>query len=116
MPPRMYGSIYPSHPMPPRMYGSIFTPVILCHLVCMEVYLPQSSYATRMYESIYPSHPMPPRMYESIKAHTPEKTYPIRIIVSTIGTVTYGISEYLVKVIQPTLNKSVERIKNHLSY
>ena len=55
-------------------------------------------------------------MYGSIKAHKPEKKYPMRIIVSTIGTATYGISEYLVKLIQPLLNKNETRIKNSSSF
>ena len=42
-------------------------------------------------------------MYGSIKAHKQEKNYPMQITVLTIGTVTYCISEYLVKIIQPTL-------------
>ena len=55
-------------------------------------------FTKKEYENIYPSDPIPPRMYGSIKAH-PEKNYPMRIIVSTIETVTYVISEYLVKII-----------------
>ena len=38
-----------------------------------------------------------------IKAHKPEKNYPMRTIKSTIGTVPYGISKHLVEIIQPTL-------------
>ena len=34
----------------------------------------------------YPSDPLPPRMYGTIKAHKSEKNYPMRIVVSTIGT------------------------------
>ena len=51
-------------------------------------------------------------MYGAIKAHKPEKKYPMRIIVSTIGTATYGISEYLVKLVQPILNKNITRLRN----
>ena len=47
-----------------------------------------------------------------IKAHKPEKNYPMRIIVSTIGTPTYTVSQYLVKIIQPMLNKNTTRLKN----
>ena len=36
----------------------------------------------------------------------------MRAIVSTIGTPPYGISQYLVKLIQPTLNKSNYKIPN----
>ena len=38
----------------------------------------------------------------------------MRIVVSTIGTPPYGNSKYLVKVIQPTLNKSQHKIKDSI--
>ena len=55
-------------------------------------------------------------MYGTIKAHKPEKDYPMRIVVSTIGTPTHGISEYLVKVIKPVLNKTEKMLKNSLTF
>jgi hypothetical protein len=58
------------------------------------------------YQQIYPSDPIPPRMYGVVKAHKPEKLYPMRIVVSTIDTPNYGISNYLVKLIQPILNEN----------
>ena len=64
------------------------------------------------YELIYPSDAIAPRMYGSIKAHKPEKNYPMRNIVSTIGTPVYGLSKYLVYIIQPTLDKNEMRLKN----
>ena len=73
-------------------------------------------FTKKEYEDIYPSDPIPPRMYGTIKAHKPSKNYPMRIVVSTIGTVTYGISEYLVKLIQPILNKNRTRLKNSISF
>ena len=36
----------------------------------------------------------------------------MRTVVSTIGTPPYGISRYLVKIIQPAQNKSQHKIKN----
>ncbi|XP_065642427.1 uncharacterized protein LOC136074056 [Hydra vulgaris] len=42
----------------------------------------------------------------------PEQSYPMQIIVSTIGTPNYGISMYLVKLIQPILNENPTRLKN----
>ncbi|XP_065672204.1 uncharacterized protein LOC136090028 [Hydra vulgaris] len=45
--------------------------------------------------SIYPSDPVPPRLYGLIKAHKQDKSYPMRVVVSTIGTPCYGISNYL---------------------
>jgi hypothetical protein len=68
------------------------------------------------YENIYPSDAIPPRMYGAIKAHKPQKNYPMRIIVSTVGTATHGISEYLVKLTQPILNKNKSRLRNSTDF
>ena len=38
------------------------------------------------YKKLYPSDPVPPRMYGVIKAHKPEKDYPMRIVVSTFSS------------------------------
>ena len=64
------------------------------------------------YRDIYPSDPIAPRMYGAIKAHKPEKNYPMRIIVSTIGTANHGLSKFLVDLIQPTLNDNDTRLLN----
>ena len=40
----------------------------------------------------------------------------MKAIVSTIGTPPYEISQYLVELIQPTLNKSKYKIANSLSF
>ena len=40
----------------------------------------------------------------------------MRAIVSTIGTPPYGISKYLVDIIQPTLNKNQHKVKNSKSF
>ena len=76
----------------------------------------QQKFETRTYFQLYPSGPIPTRLYGVIKAHKPEKCYPMRAIVSTIGTPPYGISHYLVELIQPTLNKSKYKITNSLSF
>ena len=47
----------------------------------------------------------PPRLYVVVKA---QKDYSMRTIVSTIGTILYGMSKYLVGIIQPTLNKNIK--------
>ena len=57
-----------------------------------------------------------PRMYGVVKPHKPEKNFPMRIVVSTIGTPSYRTSEYLVKIIQPTLNKNKTRLKNSYTF
>ena len=51
-----------------------------------------------------------------VKAHKPEKNYPMRTVASAIGTPPYGISKYLVKIIQPTLNNSQHKIKNSVEF
>ncbi|XP_065650685.1 uncharacterized protein LOC136078802 [Hydra vulgaris] len=51
-------------------------------------------------------------MYGVIKAHKPEKSYPMRLVVSTIGTPSYGISQYLVNIFQPILDKNITKLKN----
>ena len=56
------------------------------------------------------------RLYGVIKAYKCEKFYPMRVIVSTIGTPPYDISQYLVELIQPTLNKSKYKITNSSSF
>ena len=40
----------------------------------------------------------------------------MRTIVSTIGTVPYGTSKYLVEIIQPTLNKNINRVINSYTF
>ena len=57
-----------------------------------------------------------PRLYGTIEAHKSEKIFPMRFIVSTIGTSPYRISKYLVDIIQPTLNKNQYKVKNSKSF
>ena len=66
----------------------------------------------RMFYDAYPSDPVPPRMYGMLKAHKPTKGYPMRLVVSTIGTPSHGTSKMLVEILQPTLNKNPIRIIN----
>ena len=66
----------------------------------------------KLYYQLYPSDAVPPRAYGQCKAHKVLKNYPFRILVSTVGTAPYNLSAYLVKIIQPTLNKSKTVVKN----
>ena len=68
------------------------------------------------YRKLYPTDGIPPRIYGMVKAHKPEKNYPMRMVVSTVGTPVYEISEYLVNVIQNTLNKNPIRVLNSSSF
>ena len=69
-----------------------------------------------LYRQLYPSDAIAPRAYGQCKAHKPSKAYPFRILVSTIGTAPYKVSQYLVKIIQPTLNKSEIVVKNSKAF
>ena len=58
------------------------------------------------YFQLYPSDSSPPRLYGVKRAHKAETCYPMQDTVLTIGTLLFGISQYLVELIQSTLNKS----------
>ena len=73
-------------------------------------------FTKKEYETIYPSDAVPPRMYGLLKAHKPEKNYPMRLVVSTIGSPPYGLSSYLVGIIQHTLDKNPTRLKNTAAF
>ncbi|XP_065662967.1 uncharacterized protein LOC136085574 [Hydra vulgaris] len=62
--------------------------------------------------SIYPSDATPPRLYGVIKAHKPTNNHPMRIIVSTIGSPTNKLSNYLANLIQPTSNLNKTKLRN----
>ena len=68
------------------------------------------------FHSMYPSDATPPRLYGFVKAHKPSKDYPMRPVVSTVGTAFYGSSKYLVELLQPTLNKNLTRVKNSSTF
>ena len=76
----------------------------------------EGNFDNKTYCKVYPSDAVPPRLYGVIKAHRPKKNYPMRTIVSTIGTVPYGTSKYLVEIIQPTLNKNMHRVINSYTF
>nr|XP_047127809.1 uncharacterized protein LOC124808648 [Hydra vulgaris] len=78
--------------------------------------LRKNRFSKEEYEKMYPSDPIPPRLYGVVKAHKPEKSYPMRIIISIIGTPNHGISEFLVKTIQPVLNENPIRLKNSFDF
>ena len=60
----------------------------------------EKKFTDKEYFQTYPSDLITPRLYGTIKAHKPEKNYPMITIVTTIGTPAYGISKYLVEIIQ----------------
>ena len=76
----------------------------------------KSKYTDKNYFKLFLSYPIPPNLYGKIKMHKPENNFPMRVIVSTISTPPYGISKYLVDIIQPTLNKNQHKVKNSRSF
>ena len=81
----------------------------------MNQFNKETNIPPRQYREIYPSDAIPPRLYGTIKAHKPQKNYPARTIVSTIGSPGYKVSKHLVKVIQPTLRIN-HVIKNSVDF
>ena len=71
----------------------------------------ETIFGNKTYFELHPSDPIPPRLYGTIKMHKPEKKFPNQVIVSTIGTLPYGVSKYLVDIIQAILNKHQHKIK-----
>ena len=65
----------------------------------------ENKFTNKTYFELYPSDPIPPRLCGTIK-HINRKNFPMRVIASTTGSPPYGISRYLVDIIQPTLNKN----------
>ena len=76
----------------------------------------EGMFDNKAYYNVYPSDAIPPRLYRVIKAHKPEKNYPMTSIVSTTGTVPYGTCKYLVEIVQPTLNKNIRRAINSYTF
>ena len=76
----------------------------------------ENKFTDKTYFELYPSDLIPPSLYDTIKAHKPEKNFPMRVIVSTIGTPPYEISKYLVDIIQLTLNKNHHKVKGSRSF
>ena len=51
-------------------------------------------------------------LYGTLKTHKSEKYYPMRALVSNIGSSPFGTSKFLGRIIQPTLNKNNHRVTN----
>lgn len=76
----------------------------------------ETGMSKELYYRLRPSDAIAPRAYGKCKAHKPSKNYPFRILVSTIGTAPYKVSEYLVQIIQPTLRKNETVVQNSKTF
>ena len=62
---------------------------------------------------MYPTGCVPPKFYELPKIHKPDT--PLRLIVSSCGSVTYGVAKELTKILKLLVGKSPHYIKQYPS-
>ena len=65
---------------------------------------------TNTYKSMYPTGCVPPNFYGLPKIHKPDT--PLRPIVSSCGSVTYGVAKELAKILKPLVGKSPHHINS----
>ena len=68
----------------------------------------QSGLDSNTYKSMYPTGCVPPKSYGLPKIHKPDT--PLRPIVSSCGSVTYGVAKELAKILKPLVGKSPHHI------
>ena len=68
----------------------------------------QTGLASNTYKSMYPTGCVPPKFYGLPKIHKPGT--PLRPIVSSCGSVTYGVAKELAKILEPLVGKSPHHI------
>ena len=62
------------------------------------------------YKSMYPTGCVPPKFYGLPKIHKPDT--PLRPIVSSCGSVTYGVAKELAKILKPLVGKSPHHVNS----
>ena len=70
----------------------------------------KSGLGTNTYKSMYPTGCVPPKFYGLPKIHKPDT--PLRPIVSSCGSVTYGMAKELAKILKPLVGKSPHHINS----
>ena len=65
---------------------------------------------SKTYKSMYPTGCVPPKFYGLPKIHKPDT--PLRPIVSSCGSVTYGVAKELAKILKPLVGKSPHHINS----
>ena len=63
-----------------------------------------------LHRKLYPTVDQPPRFYSLPKVH--KNNIPLRLIVSSIGTITYECAKYLADVLSPLMGKTEHHVKN----
>ena len=62
------------------------------------------------YKSMYPTGCVLPKFYDLIKIHKPDT--PLRLVVSSCGSVTYGVAKDLTKILKSMVGKSSHHINS----
>ena len=62
------------------------------------------------YKIMYPTGASAPKFYGLPKIH--KKEVPLRPIVSSIGSVTYGVANELARILKPLVGKSIYHVNN----
>ena len=70
----------------------------------------KSGLGINTYKSMYPTGCVPPKFYGLPKIHKPDT--PLRPIVSSCGSVTYGVAKELAKILKPLVGKSPYHINS----
>ena len=70
----------------------------------------KSGLGTNIYKSMYPTGCVPPKFFGLPKIHKPDT--PLRPIVSSCGSVTYGVAKELAKILKPLVGKSPHHINS----
>ena len=66
---------------------------------------------TSTYKSMFPTGCVPPKFYGLPKIHKPDT--PLRPIVSSCGSVTYGVAKELAKILKPLVGQSPQPHQQH---
>ena len=70
----------------------------------------QTGLSNQTYKAMYPTGCVPPKFYGLPKIHKPDT--PFRPIVSSCGSVTYGLAKELAKILKPLVGKSPYHINS----
>ena len=70
----------------------------------------QTGLVSLTYKSMYPTGCVPPKFYGLPKIHKPDT--PLRAVVSSCGSVTYGVAKELAKILKPLVGKSPHHINS----
>ena len=67
-----------------------------------------------LHKKLYPTVDQPPRFYGLPKVHKPNM--PLRPIVSSVGTITYGCARYLATVLTPLVGRTKHHVMNSAEF